>query len=378
MTGEVTSGKRLSELDWLRVILIFAVFLHHVLMPFNGDGWHIQNAESSKLLDDIMVYFEQLRLPTLFFIAGAGSVLLLRKISGMKFLGDKFLRLFVPLIVGILFIVPPQSYVESIERYASYWAAYPELALRFSANHLWFIEYLIVFFVLALPLAGLFKSKFGSQLSDAVRRLSGKRFGLLSLAIVLATLRVVLKNYFPEDDHAIENLSSSVFYLFFFAAGMLFMQRTEIWSSLAKHRRVSLYSLVACSVLFYGYYFSPDLSGVLSLKQRWAIWWLVCSLVSWTAMLTMLGYAQEYLTTTPAWLKTCNELAYPFYILHQTVIVVLAYFVVSFTWALPMKIGVLLVASLAIIVALCWLVVRPFNIFRVLFGLRRHKVRDRS
>jgi peptidoglycan/LPS O-acetylase OafA/YrhL len=58
---------RVSELDWLRVILILAVFLHHALMPFNGDEWHIMNAESSKLLDDVMVYFEQFRLPTLFF-----------------------------------------------------------------------------------------------------------------------------------------------------------------------------------------------------------------------------------------------------------------------------------------------------------------------
>ncbi|MBB1383734.1 acyltransferase, partial [Shewanella sp. SR41-2] len=70
-------NRRYSELDWLRVILIFAVFLHHVFMPFNGDGWHVMNNESSKVLDDIMVYFEQLRLQTLFFIAGAASFLLL-------------------------------------------------------------------------------------------------------------------------------------------------------------------------------------------------------------------------------------------------------------------------------------------------------------
>ena len=58
-------NRRYSELDWLRVLLIFAVFLHHVFMPFNGDGWHVMNNESSKVLDDIMVYFEQLRLQTL-------------------------------------------------------------------------------------------------------------------------------------------------------------------------------------------------------------------------------------------------------------------------------------------------------------------------
>lgn len=95
---------RYSELDWLRVGLILAVFLHHVFMPFNGDGWHVVNKGSSKLLDDIMVYFEQLRLQTLFFIAGAGSFILLQRLSITGFIFSKFQRLFVPLIVGMVLI----------------------------------------------------------------------------------------------------------------------------------------------------------------------------------------------------------------------------------------------------------------------------------
>ena len=83
--------KRLPELDWLRVILILAVFLHHVCMPFNGDGWHVVNNESSKILDDIMVYFEQFRLPILFFISGVGSVILLSKLTVKAFAIDKIL-----------------------------------------------------------------------------------------------------------------------------------------------------------------------------------------------------------------------------------------------------------------------------------------------
>jgi glucan biosynthesis protein C len=78
---ELKNTSRLSELDWLRVILIFAVFVHHICMPFNGENWHIMNNESSKVLDDVMVYFEQFRLPILFFIAGVGAVILLSKVT---------------------------------------------------------------------------------------------------------------------------------------------------------------------------------------------------------------------------------------------------------------------------------------------------------
>ena len=105
---------RLSELDWLRVILIFAVFLHHVCMPFNGDNWHIMNNDSSKVLDDVMVYFEQFRLPILFFISGVGSVILLSKVSVKTFALNKITRLFIPLLVGVLLVVPPQTYIENI------------------------------------------------------------------------------------------------------------------------------------------------------------------------------------------------------------------------------------------------------------------------
>ena len=130
------------------VLLILAVFLHHVFMPFNGDGWHVMNQESSKLLDDIMVYFEQLRLQTLFFVAGAGSFLLLQKVSIKSFLLSKFHRLFVPLIIAMMFIVPPQNYYENIGDYQGLMDAYKQLVLSFDANHLWFIEFLIIFMVL--------------------------------------------------------------------------------------------------------------------------------------------------------------------------------------------------------------------------------------
>ena len=95
-----SQNKRYYELDWLRVILIFAVFLHHVFMPFNGDDWHITNTDSSKLLDDIMVYFEQIRLPILFFIAGAGSYLLLQRSAASAFFKIKIYRLVVPFLLA--------------------------------------------------------------------------------------------------------------------------------------------------------------------------------------------------------------------------------------------------------------------------------------
>jgi glucan biosynthesis protein C len=367
---ELKNTVRLSELDWLRVILIFAVFLHHVCMPFNGDNWHIMNNDSSKVLDDIMVYFEQFRLPILFFISGAGSVILLSKVTVVKFIKDKFLRLFIPLLIGSLLVIPPQIYMENIVEMQSYWREYPALALKFETNHLWFIEYLFVFFLLAIPLNKLFSSSLGTSIINFVQKLSKHKIGLYLLVILLIIIKVYFSLTFPSDDKKIENLSSSAFYFFFFIAGMLFVRSKVIWQAIYDQRFYNLMLLVFSTVLFYSYYYSPDLSEYLSLDMRWSIWWLVCCLVAWSAFLTILGYAQLYFTKTPKWLSLSNELIYPFYIFHQTVIVVIGYYVI--TWQAPISLKVISLFALSFLVTsvICWFIIKPSNSLRFLFGLK--------
>lgn len=361
---------RLPELDWLRVILILAVFGHHVFMPFNGDEWHVMNKESSKMLDDIMVYFEQIRLQTLFFIAGVGSFILLQKTSTLTFLKGKFFRLFIPLIVGMMFIVPPQHYYENMGEYTSLLAAYEVRIFAFDSKHLWFIEFLIIFMVLAIPFQRFLACRAGVCVSHALSGFYEKKHGLFANVILLILMRCTLKYFVPEQNHSIHNLSVTLFYLFFFIAGMCFITRKEIWQFIALHRRTNLMWFVISSVLFYGYYFSPDLSSYLSLEIRWQLWWIVCSLVSWSGLLTVVGYASTYCNKTPKWLEKANELIYPFYIFHQTIIVALGFYIVQWEASIAIKSTLLLLSSFFICALICYYFVRPFKVLRFLFGLK--------
>ena len=372
---ELKHTKRLSELDWLRVILILAVFIHHVCMPFNGDGWHVMNTESSKALDDIMVYFEQFRLPILFFISGVGSVILLSKVSARKFALDKVTRLLVPLVVGALLIVPPQTYIENITELQSYWHEFPRLALSFETNHLWFIEYLFVFALLSIPINMFLQSRLGELIVLNVAKLTKLKGGLFLLVILLIALKIYFSLQHPGDGNKIENLSSSMFYFFFFISGMVFIRSTSIWEATCNQRFYHLIILLTSSIAFYAYYYSPDLSEYMSLNLRWSIWWLVCCLVAWSALLTILGFAQHYLTKTPKWLRVSNELIYPFYIFHQTVIVLIAYYVIAWETSIPIKIICLLVLSFVITSSICYFIIKPFNILRFMFGLKAHKAK---
>ena len=88
----MTEIKRRYDLDWLRVIAILAVYFHHIGMPFNGDKFHIMNADTSKTLDDIMVFFEQFRLPLLFLVSGAGTMFAFSKRTWIQFLKERSTR----------------------------------------------------------------------------------------------------------------------------------------------------------------------------------------------------------------------------------------------------------------------------------------------
>jgi peptidoglycan/LPS O-acetylase OafA/YrhL len=78
----------------------------------------------------------------------------------------------------------------------------------------------------------------------------------------------------------------------------------------------------------------------------------------------------QYLAVRTARLDYASEAVLPFYILHQTVIVTVGYFVLQ--WALPdvLEWATVVVISFAVIMLLYEFIVRRFNMMRVLFGMK--------
>lgn len=366
------TSKRRYDLDWLRVIAILAVYFHHVGMPFNGDGFHIMNAESSKLLDDIMVYFEQFRLPLLFLISGTGTVLAFSKRTWKQFFKERSGRLLIPLFFGVLFIVPPQTYYQYITEFDSYWQIYREP--RFETNHLWFIENLYVISVIVIPLIIFLRSQKSMALRNWFEKMSSYKIGVLlgSLPLILGT--VILKRYYPTGSSSLTNFSETFFYTYFFIAGILFATSQIFWDNLKRYRRFHIVVLIISSLLFYGYYFIPNnfVEPYLSIAVRWDIWYGLCCLLGWSFVMTILGYGQIYFNKSSIYLKQMNEAIYPFYILHQTVIVVFAYYIVELDLNILSKLLILLVSSFIAIVFIYRFFVYPFNTARLLFGMKKY------
>ena len=367
----MTSTTRRFELDWLRVIAILAVYFHHIGMPFNGDSFHIMNSNSSKLLDDIMVYFEQFRLPLLFLISGAGTFFAFSKRSWLQFLKERSARLLIPLIFGVLFIVPPQTYFEHKAEFSSYFDIYTNL--KFDVNHLWFIKNLWVLSLVFIPCILFLRSTKSIGFKLFFDNLSTKKYALFIGSIPLLLIYILLKHHFPTDSSAITNLSVNFYYGYFFFSGMLFASTTQVWDSIKRYRNLNFRILLLFSCLFYLYYFIPNrlIEPYFSIQNRWDLWYGLCSIVGWTFVITFLGYSQVWFTKNSKLLVLCNEAIYPFYILHQTVIVVAAYYIVQWNLSISLKIILLLFITFPIILFIYRFLIYPYNSLRFLFGMKK-------
>ncbi|WP_298420980.1 acyltransferase [uncultured Kordia sp.] len=367
----MTTKTRRYDLDWLRVIAILAVYFHHIGMPFNGDNFDIMNPESSKLLDDIMVFFEQFRLPLLFLISGTGTIFAFSKRTWVQFAKERAIRLLIPLFFGVLVIVPPQIYFGNIESFSSYWDVYANG--HFDVNHLWFIENLFWMSMILIPFILFLNSPKSTQLVTFIERVTSKKLGLFLGVIPLILILTIAKKYFPDDSKSLINLSSTLYFGFFLIAGMLFASAENTWNHLKQYRKLNAVIFLVSSILFYTYYLMPHelLSPYFSTNILWNLWYVVCCLVGWSFVITLLGYAQIWFNKKSSLVKKLNEAIYPFYILHQTVIVIFAYYIIQLDVNIPVKIILLIITSFPAIILIYKLLVYPFKITRVLFGMKK-------
>jgi hypothetical protein len=100
------------------------------------------------------------------------------------------------------------------------------------------------------------------------------------------------------------------------------------------------------------------------------VYLLVRAANAWCWLLTFMGFAGQHLNRSSRFLQYANEAVLPFYILHQTVIVAIGYFIKSWNWAVFPKYLFLAVTSFLLIIGVYEFVVRRVRFLRFLFGMK--------
>ena len=361
-----TGQTRYDFLDWLRVIAIFVLLFFHTGMLFVGWGWHITNAETIPALQWPMDLAHRLRMPLLFVIAGAGMWYALQRRSAVAFAGERTLRLLVPAIAGMFLIVPPQVFVERVadgDWQGGYLAFFVERVLRFepypagdfSWHHLWFIVYLFVYVLLLLPLMSWWRR---------VKPVLDAGPWLFALGLPLGINEALLKPLFPETHSLVNDWYTFNHYLMLTLFGFAMASVRGVWDWLAAIR---FWSRGAALCITVGLLTAFEIGFVEHDSLADYLW---ANLFTWTWLLAFLGLGRQYLSFSNPLLAWSRDASYPVYILHQTVIIVIAYFVIQRPWTPWTKYGVVLIATLISCVLVYELVLRRSALTRLLFGIK--------
>lgn len=372
------TSERQFYIDWLRILLIISVFLYHIGMIFNSWDWHIKNDQQFKELRYVMTFFHYWRMPLLFLISGASTYYALGFRSSGQYLKERFNRLIIPLISGIFILVPVQVYIEKSHQFDTLLSFYPHMfegiypAGNFSWHHLWFIAYLFVISLFILPFLKFFRSGKYAPFMKWLEKRVIRPYGLNLFIIPLLLSQIIIRPLSPPNDNQdlIHDWASFTYYLLFFLTGFILLSNKTITEAIRNQRRLFLIE----SVLVTAFMFSvPSLAD--SQKTGKALWDIASIIMAWSCGMTAVGYARQYLNKDSKFRKLANEAIYPFYLLQQPVIVVSGYYITRWDISVLAKVILITGISSGISVSVYWFLIRPFNLLRIMFGMKSNKLR---
>jgi len=383
------TAQRQTYLDWLRILSILGVLFFHSAMPYDtGDWWHIKNKETSNLMMEVVFFMHQVRMPLLFFISGTVSFYMMQSRSGLSFIGIRFRRLFIPLLVGMFIIVPPQIYMERLTQgfKGNFWDFYPSVFKfvpypkgSFSWHHLWFIFYLFIYDLVFAPVFAWLVSPKSERFRNSLAVLAKGKWVYL-LAVPAIVWYALLSWKLPETNDLAHDGCYLVYWLLFVLAGFVCILQPKLMDSLERNRRFALMigfvSLMLMDYMRWNKIEPDNINWHFQGEFFYAAFRGMRALIGWSWVLALIGYGKHYLNYKHRVLNYLNQAVYPFYILHQTVIVILTYYLVQTQETILMKYIFTVIVTFFISVLIYHLFIQPYGMMRFLFGMKpKNKVK---
>lgn len=400
MGASIVAGSRpsehRSELDAIRLLVVVGLVFFHAGLVFDSrDDFYVKNDQTTEATTIAAGLAVVWAMPMLFFIAGLGARVSLGHRSVRDFMAARALRLGVPLLVAILTIVPIPPWLrlrtEEPERHETYWQFLPaffnvhlDLAdfpfiidgRYFETGHLWFVVLLLTFsLMLAAGVAWAPRGPAREAVCTFARIARRRRGGILIPALPLAGLSVVLG---LEEDLA---GWSRWAYLAFFLLG--FATAADDRFRLAMRRDAVVAAVLGLAL------FTASAPAFMSLDDPFtsmtplAMWGrLVFGAAGWCWVVAILGLLDRRRGRSlvhgssagrperRAFYGFLLAAALPIYVLHQPIVVSVAYWVVTWEGSMATKYVVIVLLSFAAILVAHGLLVRITAVTGRLLGLR--------
>ncbi len=376
------TSNRKYELDWLRVLAILFVFLYHSTRFFNLGDWHVKNFNTYVWVEIWNVFATRWMMPLFFIISGASLFYAIGKSGGWRrFYVDKFLRLMIPVLCASVTHSALQVYLERLNHgqfSGSFFSFLPEylngvyLGIGMSGNfayhgmHLWYLFFLFIYSLICYRLFIWLKGT-GREILNRIMTM----FAIPGLMYIWFSIPLlIMKALIPQ---AVLNAGSGgwgfLYYIWFLISGFMIISSDRIQQQIKNQRWISLLLGMVLSTVYLYQLFSPSRVVLPAWISDW-IYTLLSIFSAWSWLFAILGFGMRFLAFDRPFLRYANEGVLPFFILHQTVLLGIGYFVM--TWEIPdaLKWAIVFTSSFIVIIILYTFLIRKLDLFRFLFGMK--------
>ena len=331
-------------IDNLRNLTILLLFPIHTFMIWNdfGTKFYIWQGDN-RLLSTLIVLINPWFMPILFVIAGISARYSLEKRSNKEFVMQRIDKLLIPFLCGMVLLVPFQTLfarkffygydgglLDNLKYFFIHLTDFSGYDGAFTPGQLWFILFLFI-----ISMVSLIIFKFVPYESAAKKAEKLPVFGVLFLFIPIwlmyylgnfggfslgKNLALFLIGYYIlSNDAVIDRIERNIGWL------------TAMW----------IIGIIALGVLYYKFSYYGDL-------------WI--NFIGWLSILVLLILGKKLLNRKTGFTEYFNKASYPVYILHQSVLVALAYYVVQICDILLIQVLCICIGSFVLTMLLYYLI----------------------
>lgn len=355
MTDKTEKEMRKIYIDNLRNITILLLFPVHTFMIWNnfGSRFYIWQGEN-KILSTLIVLVNPWFMPLLFVLAGISVRYALEKRTYKEFVMQRVGKLLVPFFGGMLFLVPFQSlyarkffdgYAGSIsDHWIYFFTHFTDLSGydgAFTPGHLWFILFLFIISVITLPL---FRFVPYEKSAAAVEKTP-------VLGVLLMFIPVWLMYYLGNFGGFSLGKNLCLYLL-----GYYVLSSGQVMGKLERNLQWLAALCVVGSAVSVTMYYKFSFYGDL---------WV--NFIGWLSILALLAAGKKYLNHKTGFTEYFNRASYPVYILHQSILVALAYYVVRICGALAAQAVCICMGSFLLTI-LAYHIIKRIPLVRKLIG----------
>jgi glucans biosynthesis protein C len=372
--------ERRYDLDWLRVLaVLLLVYFHAAAIFYQGDlgEFYVTNSQPSPTISFLILFVHQWHMPLFFFVSGAATWFSLAARTTGEYLRERCQRLLIPFVFGTLVLVPPQVYFHQLQtsgEYTSYIQFYPHFfdGIRPTGNfewaHLWFLIYLFVFTIAALP--------FFLWLRQAKQHrwyvnfsLKLEQFRVLLYLVPLALIEAIFRPRWIGFQNLYDDWANVLLYFPYFIYGYLFESEHRLREAITRQKPLIIgAAILSMSIL--SALWIKDLVPIRSYSPSYMLYQAFRGFNAGCWVIALISLARSHLNFNHPLLRYANEASYPVYLLHQSIIVAVGFYIMNWSMSILCKLIVISTIGLALTLLVYELLIRRFNFLRFCCGLK--------